>query len=235
MIDFSPYSHYSNSTFVQQIKNWFSNRCRGVDNSKVGRGDLKLDLNTRRKLAPTQAYCSYAWDSGLREIVLARWEQQKASATFDDDEDPPEDADGLSTEACIPLAFKLKIVKEVYEGLTADQKKAIDVRRDEDRKKLYRSPHEIEDNGERIAKLEAHQRYRPLNRFAADLSDLFRQFRNRPLVPKSLLRILKNLEDQTGCISQLIIASVDPKTGGSSIQKYVFSLIIHTTYQCADP
>ena len=112
VIDFSPYSHYSNSTFVQQIKNWFSNRCRGVDNSKVGRGDLKLDLNTRRKLAPTQAYCSYAWDSGLREIVLACWEQQKASATFDDNEDPPEDADGLSTEACIPLAFKLKIVKE---------------------------------------------------------------------------------------------------------------------------
>lgn len=139
----------------------------------MGRGDLKLDLNSRRKLAPVQAYCSYAWDSGLRQIVLTRWEQQKATITFDDEDDPPEDAEDSSVEACIPLSFKLKIAKELYDALPAEQKKDIDTRREDDRKKLYRNPPNIEDDKERIAKLQDHQRYHTFNRYAANLFNLF--------------------------------------------------------------
>jgi hypothetical protein len=43
--------------------------------------------------------------------------------------------------------------------------------------------------------------------------------RNQPSVPKSLLRVLKNLEDQSGCVAQLFIAYVDPQTGTTSCQK----------------
>ena len=77
------------TSFLQRIKQWFNNRCRGSDSGKGGRGELKLDIGEKRKLAAVQAYCTYAWDS-LRPIVLTRWDQQKKSDTFDDDEDPPE-------------------------------------------------------------------------------------------------------------------------------------------------
>ena len=37
--------HYTSLTLVQQIKQWFSNRCRsGTDSAKGSRGDLKLDV-----------------------------------------------------------------------------------------------------------------------------------------------------------------------------------------------
>ena len=143
--------------FVQQIKQWFNNRCHGSDSAKATRGDLKLDIGEKRKLVPVQAYCSYAWDSSLRAIVLTRWEQQKKSATFHDDEDPPEDVD--DAEEYIPLAFKLKIAKEVYDGLSSDEKKDIDRRHEEDRKKMYRRVFDIDDNEEQIDKLRTHQRY----------------------------------------------------------------------------
>jgi hypothetical protein len=55
-------------------------------------------------------------------------------------------------------------------------------------------------------------------------------YRNQPHVAKSLLRVLGNLEDQSGCIAQLFIASVDPKGGNLKVQKYVFFTIMHTSY-----
>jgi len=64
-----------------------------------------------------------------------------------------------------------------------------------------------------------------------NLSNVFGLLRNQPQVPKALLRVLKNLEDQTGCIAQVFIASVNPADGTSSIQKYVFSLIVHIAYR----
>lgn len=117
---------------------------------------MKLDVNEKRKLAAVQAYCAYSWDSILRPIVLTRWEQQKKSDTFDDEDDPPEDVN--STEACIPLAFKLKIAKEVYDGLSTEEKKEIDRRREEDRRKMYRKIPDIGEDGDRIAKLQIHKK-----------------------------------------------------------------------------
>ena len=118
---------------------------------------MKLDASPKRKLAPLQAYCSYAWDT-LRPIVLTRWEQQKATVTFDDDDDPPVGED-CSPEACIPLKFKLQIAKELYDGLTGEEKKAIDVRREADRAKLYRRIPDIDVEGERHEKLRIHAKY----------------------------------------------------------------------------
>ena len=119
---------------------------------------MKLDVNEKRKLTAVQAYCSYGWSSTLRPIILTRWAQQKTSATFDDDEDPPEDAEGTPEEACIPLTFKLKIAKELYDGLSSDEKKDIDCRREEDRKKMYHRIPEIDEVDERHKRLQAHQR-----------------------------------------------------------------------------
>jgi hypothetical protein len=78
---------------------------------------------------------------------------------FDDDDDPTGDIDGSSVEACIPLSFKLKIAKEVFDGLPKEAKSEVDRRREEDRQKLYRRIPEIDDQGERDAKLETHRRY----------------------------------------------------------------------------
>ena len=115
---------------------------------------MKLDIGEKRKLAAVQAYCTYAWDS-LRPIVLTRWDQQKKSDTFNDDEDPPEDAD--TAEECIPLSFKLKIAKEVYESLPMDEKK-IDKQREQDREKMYRRVCDIDDDNNWISKLQIHKR-----------------------------------------------------------------------------
>lgn len=125
--------------------------------SVKGRGDLKLDVSEKRKLAPLQAYCSYAWDT-LRPIVLTRWEQQKKSITFNDDEDPSDNDDVPPEEACIPLTFKLKIAKELYDQLTPDEKKDIDTRREEDKKKLHCRVAEIKNDRERHRKLRIHKR-----------------------------------------------------------------------------
>ena len=142
---------------MQQIKNWFNNR-RGTDSEKV-RGSLKLDANEKRKLAPVQAYCSYTWVSTLRPIVLARWQQQKATITFVDEDDPTPDPSVPPEEACIPLSFKLDIAKEMYNGLTQQQKDEIDVRREEDQQKRRRKITEITNDEEREEKLQLHQKY----------------------------------------------------------------------------
>ena len=117
---------------------------------------MKLDVNEKRKLAAVQAYCSYAWDTGLREIVLARWEQQKKSATFDDEDDPPEDA--VDQDGAIPLSFKLKVAKEIYDDLPQQEKTKIDRRRENDRKKMYLRVTQLEDDEDRIKKLQMHQK-----------------------------------------------------------------------------
>ena len=205
------------NTPLQKIKQWFHNHGRGgTDTARGSRGELKLDVGEKRKLAAVQAYCSYAWNVSLRNIVITRWQQDRGSRTFDDDEDPQ--GDGNTMEECIPLAYKLEIAKEVYKGLSADEKKDIDRRREEDRKKMYRRISDIDDDAERLEKLQNHQKYFSLSS-VLNLSDVFRSSRNQPFVAKSLLRVLMNLEDQAGCVAQLLVASVNPENGKPVIQK----------------
>ena len=121
---------------------------------------MKLDYNRkRRKLAALQAYCSYAWKSTLCPIVLTRWEQERKSATFDDEDDPPEDGDDSSEDANISLSFKLRITKELYAQLSSGEKKEIDKWHEDDKNKMYRKITEIDDDNERHAKLRKHQKY----------------------------------------------------------------------------
>ena len=110
-------------------------------------GDLKLDVNKKRKLAPLQAYCSYAWDS-LQPIILTHWEQQKKSDTFNNEEDPTEDDEDTLDEAQIPLSFKLKIAKELYVQLPLEEKRKINAWCEEDKKKMYCRVTEINDDEE---------------------------------------------------------------------------------------
>jgi hypothetical protein len=76
-----------------------------------------------------------------------------------DDDDPP--ADSIETPRSgshIPISFKLKIAKEVYNSLTSEEKKLVNARREVDSKKLYMTIPEIEDAGERNAKLLLHHK-----------------------------------------------------------------------------
>ena len=120
---------------------------------------MKLNVNEKRKLAAVQAYCSYAWSSTLRPIVFTHWQQQKMSATFANNNDPPEDTEGAPEEACIPLSFKLKIAKELYESLSSDEKQDIDHHQEDDRRKMYRRIPDISEADERHKRLQVHSRY----------------------------------------------------------------------------
>ena len=149
-----PPLYHTNPILVQQIKSWFNNRGRGT--AKI-RGDMKLDINEGRKLAALQAYCSYEWAT-LRPKVLARWEQQKKTTTFSDEDDPPTDVDVSNTEGCIPLAFKLSVVKSYFDKLGKEERREIDRRREEERNKLHRKLSEITNEGDRVEKLLVHER-----------------------------------------------------------------------------
>ena len=118
---------------------------------------MRLNRGEKQKVAAVQAYCAYAWESGLREIVIERWSQQNKSQMSADESDPAVDAEVASTSH-IPLDFKLRVAKDVYNSLTPEQKKQVDDRREEDRKKLYRPIADIGDEGERVDKLLVHQK-----------------------------------------------------------------------------
>jgi hypothetical protein len=110
-------------------------------------------------LAPVQAYCSYYWDSGLRDLVIARWDDQKKSHLSADEDDPTADSiDTPSSASHIPINFKLKIAREAYNALSTEEKKKIDERREKERDKPYTATAEIEDNEERDEKLRLHQK-----------------------------------------------------------------------------
>lgn len=74
-----------------------------------------------------------------------------------DDDDP--DPTGTPTPGShIPINFKLKIAREVYGTLSPEEKELVEQRREEERKKLYRSIPEIGNAGERDKKLLTHQK-----------------------------------------------------------------------------
>ena len=67
----------------------------------------------------------------------------------------------MSTDASvsqsIPIDFKVKVAKEVYEALPPDQKQQVIDRIKEDYDKLYRPISNIADIAERDKKLAAHE------------------------------------------------------------------------------
>ncbi|KAF9777754.1 hypothetical protein BJ322DRAFT_1114803 [Thelephora terrestris] len=135
----------------QKLRSWFHNRA--CPTSKASKSDLRLDQTEKRKLAPAQAYCTYAWNSGLSKIVSARWERERQSR-------PSAAGSGSAVAAAnssIPIDFKLKIAKEVYDALPADEKKKIDDCRDKEWKKLYRPIRDIENVEDRDEKLAMHE------------------------------------------------------------------------------
>ena len=75
-----------------------------------------------------------------------------------DGDDPTADSiDTPGSASHIPIDFKLKIAKEIYESLGADEKKRVDDRREEDRQKMYRAIPKIENIEERNQKLLMHK------------------------------------------------------------------------------
>ena len=76
----------------------------------------------------------------------------------DDDEPPVDSTRSPSPGSHIPIDFKLKIAKEVYNGLSSEEKALVETRREEERKKLYRSIPNITNTEERDKKLLMHQK-----------------------------------------------------------------------------
>lgn len=64
----------------------------------------------------------------------------------------------MSTSNSIPIDFKIKIAKEIYEALPPDEKQQVADRIEEDRKKSYRPIRAIDNAAEKIEKLLAHER-----------------------------------------------------------------------------
>ena len=124
---------------------WYHNRARPTP--KTTKSSLRLQKAEKRKLAPAQAYCTYAWDSGLKEIVTARWKQEKQ---------PPPNAEA-STSNSIPIDFKIKIAKEIYGALPADEKQKVLDRIEADHKKVHQPIRAISDITEKDKKLSAHE------------------------------------------------------------------------------
>lgn len=142
--------------FYQKIRTWFHNRAR--PNARTTKSDLRLNKGEKRKLGPAQAYCTYAWESSLKAIVIQRWEEQKQSRMVADEDDPsPESVSAPESASHIPIDFKLKIAKEVYDSLTPEKKKEVNDRRDEEWKQQYRSITQITDIEEKTEKLTMHQ------------------------------------------------------------------------------
>ena len=135
---------------------WFHNRAHPT--SKACKSGLRLHKAEKWKLAPAQAYCAYAWDSGLKEIVTTRWNKEKQ---------PPSDVEGDSsttesaeapTSKSIPINFKIKIAKETYEVLPTKEKKKVLDRIEEDHNKTYQPIRAISDLAEKDKKLSAHEK-----------------------------------------------------------------------------
>ena len=89
--------------------------------------------------------------------MAERWEQQKQSDLFADEDDPSPESVASGSDNHIPIHFKLKVAREEYNKLSSEEKKRVNDRRDEDRKKMYRSIPDIVDVEEREEKLSFHQ------------------------------------------------------------------------------
>ena len=77
----------------------------------------------------------------------------------DEDNPPATSVIGApSSGSHIPINFKLKIAKEVYNTLSSDEKQRIDDRREEDKSKQYRPILNIPDDKERETKLALHHK-----------------------------------------------------------------------------
>ena len=109
----------------------------------MGRGSLQLYRRTVPTPGPPFGLSSSCIGNSRRSLLPS----------------PRKVGGGDSPEAFIPLSFKLKIARELYEGLTGEEKKEIDRRREEDKVKMSRKVYEIDDAGERVEKLLIHQRY----------------------------------------------------------------------------
>lgn len=131
------------------MRTYYHNQAR--PNSKSSKSDLGLDQNEKRKLAPAQAYCTYAWDSGLKEIVIARWNEEQSNATANGA------ASARTSNSNIPIDFRLKIAKEVYEALPPAERKQIDDRREREWRRIYQPICDIQDDAERDEKLALHE------------------------------------------------------------------------------
>lgn len=75
-----------------------------------------------------------------------------------EDDDPATDSIDPSGCSHIPINFKLKIAREVYNSLSKEERKKIDHRREEEWKKMHRSIPEITGVEERDKKLLEHQK-----------------------------------------------------------------------------
>ena len=143
-------------TLDQKIRAWFHNRARLT--SKTSKSGLRLHKAEKRKLAPAQAYCTYAWDSGLKEIVTTRWEQENQLPSDAEEGGLTTESAEASTSNTIPIDFKVKIAKEIYEALPPDKKRNVLNRIEDDHRKTYQPIRHISDPAEKDKKLSAHEK-----------------------------------------------------------------------------
>lgn len=85
---------------------------------------------------------------------MARWAQDPQSRS---NAKGTGSVTGAATTNSIPIDFKMKIAKEVYDALPPNEKKLVAQRIEENHKKMYKQVRFIEDVAERDRKLAIHE------------------------------------------------------------------------------
>ena len=104
---------------IQRIKEWYNNRTRTPSSGESRAKVIDLTGKKSRKLHITQAYSRIYYENKLKAIINDRWLTHLKSH--------PDDASKTGP----PLAFRNKIVRELYEAESAEVKAEVVRQRDE--------------------------------------------------------------------------------------------------------
>ena len=106
----------------------------------TGRGsfvDLKLTAGPPKKKAPLQAYVKYYWESKVKQAVLDRWAPTPETDLFGETENGEDQVAWeamMPMEKNIPLWFRMKVARELYDRESEEVKADVDRRREEEKR-----------------------------------------------------------------------------------------------------
>ena len=128
----------SNQYGNQRVQRWMHNRTRtkhGADGQGSFAG-MNLTEGPPKKKAPVQTYVKQYWETKVRPEVIKLWAPTHDSDLFgetNNGEDPIAWEAMVPTEKNIPLWFKMKVGRQLYESESDEVKAEIDRLRDQEK------------------------------------------------------------------------------------------------------
>ena len=119
----------------QHLYRWMFNHTR----TKHGQGlssNVNLTAGPPKKKAPVQTYVKHYWNSKVKQEVIDRWAPTPETDLFDEadigeDQVPWEELDPMEKD--IPLWFRMKVGRELYEAESEEVKAEIDRIREQEK------------------------------------------------------------------------------------------------------